>query len=189
MNGMTPWQEEEAGRLRQPLTDDDHVLGPPEAPATLVEYGDFQCPYCGAAHLVLKELLRRRPQTVRLVFRHFPLTNVHPNAEVAAEMSEAAAVRGTFWPMHDWLFSHQDKLDPPHLATGADRVGLPVQEVEQELNAHRYRDRVQRDFVSGIRSGVNGTPTFFLNGVRHDGGYDLVTLSSAVDAAASAAVR
>jgi protein-disulfide isomerase len=187
MNEMTPWQEQ-TGRLRQPLTDDDHALGPPEAPATLVEYGDFQCPYCGAAHLVLKELLRRRPQTVRLIFRHFPLTNVHPYAEIAAETSEAAAVRGAFWPLHDWLYSHQDKLDPPHLATGVDRVGLPVQEVGQELNTHRYRDRVHRDFVGGIRSGVNGTPSFFLNGVRHDGGYDLVTLISAVDAAASASV-
>jgi protein-disulfide isomerase len=103
-------------------------------------------------------------------------------------LAEAAAARGRFWPMHDWLFTHQDELDPPHLVVGVDRVGLPAEEVGQELNAHVYRDRVQRDFVGGVRSGVNGTPTFFVNGYRHDGGYDLVSLITAVDAAASASV-
>src|SRR6185369_11591510 len=101
------------------------------------------------------------------VYRHFPLTNVHPYAEPAAELAEAAAARGKFWQMHYWLFAHQDRLDPPHLAVGAGRVGLPVEEVGHELNSKKYLDRVKRDFVGGIRSGVNGTPTFFVNGIRH----------------------
>jgi protein-disulfide isomerase len=182
--GTTPFETPTA-QLRQPLTDDDHLLGPPAAAVTLVEYGDYQCPYCRAAYPLVKELLRLRPETVRLVYRHFPLTNVHPYAETAAELAEAAAVRGAFWPMHDWLFTHQDVLDPPHLALGLDRVGLPVEEVDRELDARRYRDRVQRDFVGGIRSGVNGTPTFFVNGVRNDRGYDLPTLLAVVDTAAA----
>jgi protein-disulfide isomerase len=183
MFGTTPL-ETATSHLRQPLTDDDHVLGAPQAPVTLVEYGDYQCPFCGAAYPIVNELLRLRPDTARLVYRHFPLTNVHQYAETAAELAEAAAARGRFWPMHDWLFTHQDELDPPHLVVGVDRVGLPAEEVGQELNAHVYRDRVQRDFVGGVRSGVNGTPTFFVNGIRHDQGYQLPSLLAAVDAAA-----
>ena len=181
--GTTPFETPTA-RLRQPLTDDDHTLGPSNAPVTLVEYGDYQCPFCGAAYPLVGELLRLRPETVRLVYRHFPLTNVHPYAETAAELAEAAAARGKFWQMHDWLFTHQDVLDPPHLAIGVGRVGLPVEEVGYELNAKKYLGRVQRDFVGGIRSGVNGTPTFFVNGIRHDQGYQLPSLLAAVDAAA-----
>jgi protein-disulfide isomerase len=171
-------------RLRQPMTDDDHVLGSPDAPVELVEYGDYQCPFCRAAHSTVHELRRQRPETFRLVYRHFPLTNVHPYAEPAAELAEAAAARGKFWQMHYWLFAHQDRLDPPHLAVGAGRVGLPVEEVGHELNSKKYLDRVQRDFVGGIRSGVNGTPTFFVNGIRHDQGYQLPSLLAAVDAEA-----
>jgi protein-disulfide isomerase len=183
MFGTTPL-ETTPSRLRQPLSDDDHVLGAPDAPVTLVEYGDYQCPFCRAAQSSVQELLRLRPETVQLVYRHFPLTNVHPYAEPAAELAEAAAQRGRFWPMHDWLFAHQDRLDPPHLAVGAGRVGLPVEEVGYELNAKKYLGRVQRDFVGGIRSGVNGTPTFFVNGIRHDQGYQLPSLLAAVDAGA-----
>jgi protein-disulfide isomerase len=174
-------------RLAAPINDEDHILGPVTAPVTLVEYGDYQCPYCGMAHPIMKELLRQRPDTVRYVFRHFPLTNIHPYAEVAAETAEAAGRRQRFWQMHDWLFEHQDRLDPVGLAAGIEEVGLPVDEVIGEVNDHIYLDRIRRDFVSGARSGVNGTPTFFVNGVRHDGGYSLPELLTAVDEAAESA--
>ena len=174
-----------AGRLRVPVTDEDHIRGPADAPATLVEYGDFQCPHCGTAYRSLDEVLRQRPETVRLIFRHFPLTNVHPYAEAAAETAEAAAVRGCFWPMHNWLFEHQDQLDPVHLSLGTQQIGLPVDEISEETGAHNYLDRVRRDFVGGIRSGVNASPTFFLNDVRHDGTYAVADLLAAVDNAVS----
>jgi protein-disulfide isomerase len=175
------------GRLAAPVTGEDHIRGPATAPVTLVEYGDYQCPYCGMAHPIVQELLRERPNVVRFAFRHFPLTNVHPFAEVAAETAEAAGARQRFWQMHDWLFEHQDQFDPVHLAAGVEEVGLPVDEVIQEVNDHIYLDRIRRDFVSGARSGVNGTPTFFINGLRHDGGYSLPELLVVVDQAATVA--
>lgn len=171
-------------RLRVPVTDDDHIRGPAGARVTLVEYADFQCPHCGAAHGNVGEVLRQRAETVRLVFRHFPVANVHPYAEMAAETAEAAGARDRFWPMHDWLFEHQEQLDPVHMSLGVQQVGLDVDEVSEEVNAHAWLNRVRSDFVGGIRSGVNGTPTFFINGVRHDGGYALPDLLAAVDAAA-----
>lgn len=172
------------GRLRVPVTGADHVRGVDQAPVTLVQYGDFQCPHCGAAHRSLGEVLRQRADTVRLVFRHFPLVNVHPYAEMAAETAEAAAALGRFWEMHDWLFEHQEQLDPVHLSLGTQQLGLAVDEVSAEVNAHRFLNRVRADFVGGLRSGVNGAPTFFVNGERHDTGYGLPDLLAAVDAAA-----
>jgi protein-disulfide isomerase len=174
------------GRLVAPVTDEDHVLGPATAPVTLVEYGDYQCPYCAIAHPIVQELLRERPDPVRYVYRHFPLTNVHPYAEVAAETAEDAGRHRRFWRMHDWLFTHQDQLDPVRLVAGLDEVGLPVDEVVRNVNDHVHSDRIRRDFVSGARSGVNGTPTFFVNGVRHGAGYSLPELLAAVDGATSA---
>jgi len=173
--------------LREPVTDDDHSVGPATAPATLVEYGDYQCPYCGMARPIVQELLRLRTRTVRYVYRHFPLISVHPYAEMAAEAAEAAGARGRFWRMYDWLFEHQDVLDPAHLADGVADVGLPVDEVIDEVNNRTYRERIKRDFVGGARSGVNGTPTFFLNDHRHIGGYSLPELLDAVDRAADSA--
>jgi len=170
-------------RLTVPVDETDHVRGPEHASVTLVEYGDFQCPYCGAAYPVVEALLAQRPETVRFAYRHFPVTNVHPYAELAAETAEAAGARGRFWPMHHWLFEHQAELDPAGLLVGAAQVGLPPDAVELEVMGHVYLDKVQRDFASGVRSGVNGTPTFFINGLRHDGGYSLADLLQAVDAA------
>jgi len=177
-------------RLTVPVNETDHVRGPERAPVTLVEYGDFQCPYCGAAYPVIEALLAQRPETVRFAYRHFPLTNVHPYAELAAEASEATGARGRFWSMHHWLFEHQDELDPAGLLVGAESVGLPVDAIQREVMGHVYLDRIQRDFASGVRSGVNGTPTFFINGIRHDGGHSLPDLLHAVDAAVdSPAIR
>lgn len=174
-------------RLRPPVTEDDHIRGPVDAPVTLVEYADFQCPHSQAAHPNLAEVLRQRTGRVRLIFRHFPLSNVHPYAEIAAETAEAAADRGAFWGLHDWLFEHEDQLDPVHLALGAEQVGLPVEEVAEEVNAHARLDRIQRDFIGGIYSGVDRTPTLFVNGVRHDRGYAVADLLAAVDKAGAGA--
>jgi protein-disulfide isomerase len=171
------------GRLAEPVTERDHVRGPWAAPVTIVEYGDYQCPYCRQAHPVVQQLLAERPATVRFAFRHFPLTNVHPYAEFGAQAAEAAGTRGRFWEMHDWLFDHQDELSPVALALAARALGLPSGDVQREVGDHAYLDRIRDDFVSGVRSGVNGTPTFFINGVRHDQGYALTDLLVAVDAA------
>ncbi|MEU4640390.1 thioredoxin domain-containing protein [Micromonospora sp. NPDC023814] len=172
-------------RLRTPVTEHDHVRGPVDAPVTIVEYGDFQCRFCGAAYQNLREVLRQRAETVRLAYRHFPITNMHPYAEHAAEASEAAGRRGRFWAMHDWLYEHQDQLDPVHLSLGVAQLGLPADEVNAEVERQAHGDRVRRDFVGGIRSGVEASPTLFVNGVRHDAGYDLADLLAAVDAAAT----
>jgi protein-disulfide isomerase len=172
------------GRLALPVDDRDHVLGPEDAPVTLVEYGDYQCPYCARAHMVVQELLRQR--TIRFAYRHFPLINVHPYAEPAAEAAEAAAARGRFWPFHDWLFANQDRLDPVTLIAALAGMGLDGQAIAAELRNHEFLDKVQSDFVSGVRSGVNGTPTFFLNGMRYEGGHSLPELMTAVDAANAA---
>lgn len=171
-------------RLRDPVTAEDHARGPADAPVTIVEYADFQCPHCGAAYANLRDVLRQRADIVRLVYRHFPVANVHPYAEMAAETAEAAGVRGRFWQMHDWLFDHQEQLDPVHMSLGVQQAGLDADEVAAEVNTHRRLDRVRRDFVGGIRSGVTGAPTFFVNGARHEGGVALPDLLAAVDQAA-----
>ncbi|MEV6693912.1 DsbA family protein [Micromonospora sp. NPDC051196] len=172
-------------RLRTPVTERDHVRGPMDAPVTIVEYGDYQCPFCGQAHANLREVLRQRADTVRLVYRHFPIANLHPYAEMAAEAAEAAGRRGRFWEMHDWLYEHQEQLDPVHLTLGVEQLGLPVDEVDTEIGRHVGGDRIRHDFVSGIRSGVDASPTLFVNGSRHDGDFDLATLLTTVDAAAT----
>jgi len=170
------------GRLVEPINQDDHVRGPDSAPVTLVEYGDYQCPYCGQAYPIVEALLAERPDTVRFVFRHFPLTDLHPQAEIAAELAEAAGVRGQFWRAHGWLFTHQSQFDAQHLRGAAAEID-PSGGAERDLERRAYDDRIRRDFISGVRSGVNGTPTFFINGIRHDGGYSLPELLRAVDSA------
>ncbi len=182
--GNTPLQVT-VSRLRVPVDPADHVRGPADAPVTIIEYADFQCPHCGQAAASLRDVLHQRADVVRLVFRHFPVVNVHPYAEMAAETAEAAGGRDRFWQVHDWLFDHQEQLDPVHLSLGAQQAGVDVDALSAEVNAHHWLDRVRADFVGGIRSGVNGTPTFFVNGVRHEGGYALADLLAAIDAAAT----
>jgi protein-disulfide isomerase len=177
------------GWLAVPVDDRDHVLGPEDAPVTLVEYGDFQCPYCARAHPVVQELLRRRTNLMRFAYRHFPLINVHPYAEPAAEAAEAAGQRGRFWPVHDWLFANQDRLSPVALIAALVDMGLDGRAIAREIQEHRFLGKVQSDFTSGIRSGVMGTPTFFINGMRYEGGHSLPELMTAVDAAARASDR
>jgi Na+/H+ antiporter NhaA len=161
----------------------DHIRGSKDAPVTLVEYGDFECPYCGRAEPVIRELLSSFDDDVRYVWRHLPLNDVHANAQLAAEASEAAAAQGHFWEMHDTLLQHQGDLRPSHIATYAQELGLDSQRLLAELHRREYASRVSKDVTSADESGVSGTPTFFINGRRHYGTYDIDTLSAAVTAA------
>jgi Na+/H+ antiporter NhaA len=161
----------------------DHIRGPDNAPVTLVEYGDFECPYCGQAESVIRDLLGSFGDEMRYVWRHLPLSDVHPTAQIAAEGSEAAAAQGRFWEMHDILLDHQGLLDLPELAGYAEALGLDVERFSEEVRTREYAPRVSQDVASADESGVSGTPTFFINGMRHYGGYDVATLTEAVRAA------
>jgi Na+/H+ antiporter NhaA len=164
----------------------DHFRGPADAPVTVVEYGDFECPYCGRAEPVVRELLQAFGD-VRYVWRHLPLSDVHPNAQLAAEAAEAAAAQGAFWEMHDLLLDHQDALQPRDLISYAERLGLDAGRFVAGLRSHAGAPRVAEDVDSADLSGVSGTPTFFVNGRRHYGAYDIDALSAAVRAAGARA--
>jgi protein-disulfide isomerase len=168
-------------RLVVPVGARDHIEGPDSAPATLVEYGDYQCPYCGAAYPIIKRVQQRLGDRLRFVFRNFPLSEIHPFAEGAAEAAEAAGAQGKFWEMHDRLFEHQRALDHAHLVDYARQFGLDVARFERDLAEHAFAGRVHEDFLSGARSGVNGTPTFYINGRRYDESYDYDTLLAALE--------
>jgi protein-disulfide isomerase len=162
--------------LTPPLDDArDHVIGPPDAPA-LVEYGDFECPYCGDAYPSIQDLLRRHGARFRFAFRHFPLDK-HPHARQAALAAEAAAAQGRFWEMHDRLFEARRRLEPGDIRRYAQEVGLDLERFERDLQAPETAARVDADVDSGVRSGVTGTPTFFIQGERYDGFYDAETLA------------
>jgi protein-disulfide isomerase len=173
--------------LSVPMSKRDHVQGPETAPVTLVEYGDFECPYCAAAHVIIKEVEELMGDKLRFVFRHFPLTQIHPHAESAAEASEASAAQGQFWEMHDLLYENQPRLDRPHLMMYAEKLGLASEKFAREVDKGVHRERVRGDFLSGVRSGVNGTPSFFINGVRYDGSWDIGPLVEALETAAGRA--
>ena len=161
----------------------DHTRGPLDAPVTLVEYGDFECPYCGLAEPVVRELLADHDEDVLFVFRHLPLTDVHASAQLAAEASEAAAAQGRFWEMHDLLLANQDALEPRHLVGYAEQLGLDVDRFRDELRRRVHAPRVAEDVADADASQVTGTPTFFINGLRHYGAYDMATLEAAIRAA------
>jgi Na+/H+ antiporter NhaA len=170
------------------LSDDvdpgrDHTRGPEEAPVTLLEYGDYECPYCGQAEVVIRDLLESFGDDVRYVWRHLPLNDVHPNAQMAAEAAEAAAAQGAFWGMHDKLLEHQDELAPPDLTRYAEELDLDVERFWDDLRDRVHAPRIAEDVGSADASGVAGTPTFFINARRHHGAYDIDTLTAAVRAA------
>jgi protein-disulfide isomerase len=169
--------------LAEPVDPErDHIRGPVDAPVTVLEYGDFECPYCGQAEPVVRELLRDFGD-VAYVWRHLPLNDVHPRAQQAAEAAEAAANQGAFWEMHDLLLEHQDALAQEDLSAYAEELGLDVERFEDDLRTRAGVRRVAEDVDSADISGVSGTPTFFVNGLRHYGAYDVATLSAAVKAA------
>jgi protein-disulfide isomerase len=155
-------------RLTPPVNPDDHVAGPSDAALTLVEYGDFECPYCGMAYPIVKAAQRTLGSGMRFVFRHFPLAEAHPHARQAANAAEAAAAQGKFWPMHDMIYEHQNALEDSDLIRYAQILELDAERIARELKAGTYMKRVRDHFRSGVRSGVNGTPTFFVNGERFD---------------------
>jgi protein-disulfide isomerase len=158
----------------------DHIQGPEDAPVTLVEYGDYECSYCGQAFKIVQSVQAQMGDQLRFVFRNFPLSEIHPHAAHAALAAEIAATEGKFWEMHDALYTHQRNLADRHLAEIANQIGLDGDDLLSKITAGQTDERVQEDFMSGIRSGVNGTPTFFINGQRYDGSWDEESLLAAV---------
>jgi len=167
-------------KLTLPIGGRDHIQGPIEAPIALLEYGDYECPYCGDAYSVVKAIQERLGNRLCFAFRNFPLVNAHPHAEHAAEAAEAAGVQGKFWEMHDTLYENQTALDDEDLAQYAGDLRLDARRLINEVVADAHVARVREDFRSGARGGVNGTPTFFINGVRYDGAPDVDTLFAAL---------
>jgi protein-disulfide isomerase len=158
-------------QLTPPVNAKDHTAGPDDAPVTLVEYGDYECPHCGRAHPIVKRTQRELGSQLRFVFRNFPLAEAHPHARLAAQAAEAAGAQGKFWEMHDTLFEHQDALEVEDLVGYAESLGLDIERFTRDLEAGTFEKRVRDDFRSGVKSGVNGTPTFFMNGARYDGSW------------------
>ena len=169
-------------QLPPPLGPGDHVKGPPDAPYGLLMYGDFQCPFCNAAQPILARVRDRLPGRLRFAFRHFPLRDKHPDAERAAQASEAAAAQGAFWPMHDALYGARGELGLATILRLAGGLGLDAERIAAELEQGTHAARVERDVRSGLAAGVDGTPAFFVNGARHLGGYDAQSLIAALQA-------
>lgn len=167
-------------KLAVPVSERDHVKGPPDAPVTVVEYGDYECPYCGRAELTINEIQERTGNQVRLVYRHFPISTAHPHARRAAEAAEAAAVQGKFWEMHALLFQNQDALEEEDLFRYAREIELDMEQFESEFKNRVHADRIKEDFRGGLKSGVNGTPTWYINELRYDGAWDIESLLDAV---------
>jgi protein-disulfide isomerase len=166
--------------LTLPNAGRDHIQGPIDAPIALVEYGDYECPYCGEVYPIVKAIQKQLGERLCFVFRNFPLSNMHPYAEHAAEAAEAAGAQGKFWEMHDLLFENQDALHDEALAQYAESLGLDAGRLLGEVRNGTHSARVREDFRSGARGGVNGTPTFFINGVRYAGALDADTLIAAL---------
>ncbi len=163
----------------------DHQEGPTDAAVTLVEYGDYECPYCGAAYPIVKEVQSRMGEGLRFVFRNFPISTSHPHAEQAAEAAEGAAAQGKFWEMHDLLYENQRHLDDEALLAYAERLGVDAERFDKELAERVHAGRVEEDYLSGLQSGVDGTPTFYINGEQHAGSYELEPLQAALERAAA----
>ena len=166
--------------LKVPITAEDHTQGPEDAEATLVEYGDYECPHCGRAYPIVQQVQKHFGKRLRLVFRNFPLSEMHPHAEAAAEVAEFAGAQGKFWEMHDRLFENQARLGQALFLDLGEKLELSTTALRQALEEATLEARVRADFKGGVRSGVNGTPTFFINGHRHDGSFEFETLVSAI---------
>jgi protein-disulfide isomerase len=163
-------------QLLLPIHDDDHVHGPASADLTLVEYGDYECPDCGRLFVIIRDLQATLGERLRIVYRHYPLSGIHPQAQEAAEAAEAASAQGRFWEMHDLLFQNQNSLKYKSLLTYGESLSLDMDRFRRELKKEVYQERVREDFRRGVQNGVHGTPGLFLNGVRHDGAWDRDTL-------------
>ena len=170
--------------LRFPIADHDHVIGPAGAPVTLVEYGDYQCPHCQAAWPQVEQVLRHFGRDIRYAYRHFPNPTLHPVAKPAAECAEFAGTHGLFWEMHSAIYANGHQLSGAVLFALVSHLGLDVAELRRALEHGHYAQKVEADFLGGVRSGVNGTPCFFVNGQRHNGSYAAPALIAAIEAAA-----
>lgn len=173
----SPTQENlDSSKLLLPIQPEDHVQGPPEARYTLVEYGDYECPDCGRLFTTIRELRSELQDDIRLVFRHYPRSGIHPHAQQAAEAAEAAGAQDHFWEMHDLLFANQNALGAKDLYRYAEQLSLETERFRSELKHRTYENRVREDFRRGVENGVYGTPGLFINGIRHDGALDLDSL-------------
>jgi protein-disulfide isomerase len=170
-------------QLSLPVGERDHIAGASDSPIVLVEYGDYECPHCGHAYPIVKKIQKTLGSKLAFVFRNFPLADAHPHAEMAAEAAEAAGKLGSFWAMHDIIFEHQTHLDNAHLVQYAAQIGVDEQKFLDLLERRTEAGRVRQDFISGARSGVNGTPTFFINGVRYDDSWEYERLLQALESA------
>jgi protein-disulfide isomerase len=173
--------------LRIPVTEADHAQGRVDAPVTLVEYGDYECPHCGAAYPVVQQLQKRFGDDLRFVYRNFPLAEIHPNAVTAAMTAEFGAAHGHFWEVHDALFEKQEQLGAPLYKAIVKELGLVAEQLRAALDANVYLDKIRSDFDGGVRSGVNGTPSFFVNGTRYDSSPDFETMADTLGQAIRAA--
>ena len=173
--------------LTPPISPRDHSKGSEDAPITLVEYADYQCPYCGMAHPVIKRLQKSLGKRLRFIFRNFPLTRSHPYALIAAQAAEAAALEGKFWEMHDLIFENQEDLQPEALPAWARQIGLEESKFAKGFTDSKVKARIEEDYTSGLESGVDGTPSFFINGIKFDGEADFDSLRSALLQAADEA--
>lgn len=172
-------------KLSIAVSAEDHMQGDPAAECSLVEYGDYECPHCGSAYPIVKRLQKHFAKRLSFVFRNFPLSQIHSWAEPAAEVAEFAGAHGKFWEMHDLLFENQESLGNALFLELADRLDLSASQLQTGVAEQTYRARVRADFSGGARSGVNGTPTFFINGQRHNGSFDFDALSKAIEQALS----
>jgi protein-disulfide isomerase len=163
-----------------PVAPGDHIQGPDDAPVTLVEYGDYECPFCGEAYPIVKQIQKALGPNLRFVFRNFPLTESHPHALHAAQAAEAAVLQNRFWEMHDLLFENQQTLEDGDLITFAQTLGLNMSKWRRDYSSEQVVNKIEADMSGGLRSGVNGTPTFFINGERHDGSFEYSELLAAV---------
>ncbi len=167
--------------LKIPVGSQDHIEGNAKAPCTLVEYGDYECPHCGAAYPLVKEIQKHFGKKLRFVFRNFPMTNLHANAQAAAEVAEFAGTKGRFWEMHDLIFENQNRLGEELFTELAEKLKIDPAELQESLANETFTRRVRDDFSGGVRSGVNGTPTFFINDYRFDGPRDFDHIVKAID--------
>lgn len=172
--------------LKVAVSEADHIQGPAGAEITLVEYGDYECPHCGRAYPIVKGLQRHFGKRLQFVFRNFPLGELHPHAEGAAEATEFCGSQGKFWEMHDLIYENQERLSGPLYLELAQKIGVAPAALRASLEKREFLARVRADFTGGVRSGVNGTPTFFINGQRHDDAFDYEELAAAIEGASRA---
>jgi len=175
--------EYKMSELKIPVSASDHIQGDAQASITLVEYGDYECPHCGAAYPIVKRVQKHFGKRLRFVFRNFPLVQAHPNAQSAAEAAEFAAAHGKFWEMHDAIYENQRELSMDFLLRVGEKLGLDARALAKALKSEEYAEKVRSDFLGGVRSGVNGTPTFFINNHRHDGPFDYGDLVEVIERA------